>query len=144
MGVAASGGVKNDHVNPSGDTKTGFGNVPFSRDEYTAKEIMLFVNLDLDQIRGYGLAAESERLLIILALYKIRALLSGALRLRTACDLEPIDTEVIAVRPDGYALPSLEILSNALADAISANRDFLKETTVKFEDDLKKGKVEEE
>ncbi len=144
VGVAASGGVKNDHVNPSGDTKTGFGNVPFSRDEYTAKEIMLFVNLDLDQIRGYGLAAESERLLIILALYKIRALLSGALRLRTACDLEPIDTEVIAVRPDGYALPSLEILSNALADAISANRDFLKETTVKFEDDLKKGKVEEE
>lgn len=28
--VAASGGVKNDHVNPSGETKSGFGNVPLS------------------------------------------------------------------------------------------------------------------
>src|SRR5436305_1412826 len=37
--VAASGGVKNDHVNPSGDTKSGFGNVPFSRDEYIAERI---------------------------------------------------------------------------------------------------------
>ncbi|WIM10528.1 MAG: CRISPR-associated protein Csb1 [Enhydrobacter sp.] len=33
--VAASGGVKNDAVNPSGDTNKGFGNVPFSRDEYS-------------------------------------------------------------------------------------------------------------
>ena len=31
--VAASGGVKNDSVNPSGDTAKGFGNVPFARDE---------------------------------------------------------------------------------------------------------------
>ena len=35
--VAPSGGVKNDHVNPSGVTKDGFGNVPFARDEYTAE-----------------------------------------------------------------------------------------------------------
>jgi CRISPR-associated protein Csb1 len=48
--VAASGGVKNDHVNPSGDTKTGFGNVPFSRDEFTAESIDCHVNLDLAQI----------------------------------------------------------------------------------------------
>jgi hypothetical protein len=33
VNIAASGGVKNDHVNPSGDTKSGFGNVPFSRDD---------------------------------------------------------------------------------------------------------------
>ena len=32
--VAPSGGVKNDIVNPSGDTKRGFGNVPFHREEY--------------------------------------------------------------------------------------------------------------
>ena len=53
--VAASGGVKNDHVNPSGDTKSGFGNVPFSRDEYVAERIDCYINLDLAQIRGYGL-----------------------------------------------------------------------------------------
>ena len=35
--VAASGGVKNDHVNPSGEAKDGFGNVPFARDEFTAE-----------------------------------------------------------------------------------------------------------
>ena len=53
--VAPSGGVKNDHVNPSGVTKDGCGNVPFARDEYTAASITLYVNLDLAQIRGYGL-----------------------------------------------------------------------------------------
>ncbi len=37
--IAASGGVKNDHVDPSGDAKTGFGNVPFQRDEFTADHI---------------------------------------------------------------------------------------------------------
>src|SRR3546814_4294668 len=36
--VAASGGVKNDAVNPSGDTAKGFGNVPFSRDEFVRSE----------------------------------------------------------------------------------------------------------
>ena len=35
--VAASGGVKNDTVDPSGDTAKGFGNVPFSRDEWVAR-----------------------------------------------------------------------------------------------------------
>jgi CRISPR-associated protein Csb1 len=29
--TAENGGVKNDHVNPSGDTSKGFGNVPFHR-----------------------------------------------------------------------------------------------------------------
>ena len=50
--TAPSGGVKNDHVNPSGDTKKGFGNVPFVRDEFTADRNTLYVNLDLAQIRG--------------------------------------------------------------------------------------------
>ena len=30
--MAASGGVKNDTVNPKGDTAKGFGNVPFARE----------------------------------------------------------------------------------------------------------------
>lgn len=141
--IAASGGVKNDHVNPQGDTKTGFGNVPFSRDEYTAQTITLYVNLDLDQIRGYGLDAAAERLLLVLALYKVRALLSGALRLRTACDLEPAVSEIIAIRPAGFALPTLDELATELKQAIAANKDVLKQTTVKYEDALTKGKGEE-
>ena len=53
--VAASGGVKNDHVHPGkveGDTKNYFGNIPFARDEFTAGAITLYVNIDLAQIRG--------------------------------------------------------------------------------------------
>ena len=34
---AVSGGVKNDSVDPQGDTAKGFGNVPFTRDEWTAE-----------------------------------------------------------------------------------------------------------
>ena len=55
VNIAASGGVKNDHVHPGrveGDTKNNFGNVPFSRDEYVAERIDCHVNLDLAQIRG--------------------------------------------------------------------------------------------
>ena len=88
VGVAASGGVKNDTVNPSGDTAKGFGNVPFARDEYVANRIVAYFNLDLAQIRGFGLGGRVERLLIALALFKIRRFLEVGLRLRTACDLE--------------------------------------------------------
>lgn len=141
--IAASGGVKNDHVNPQGDTKSGFGNVPFSRDEYTAQTITLYINLDLDQIRGYGLDKSATHLLVVLSLYKVRAFLSGALRLRTACDLEPDVSEIVAARPTGLALPSLSELEVELKSAIATNKAALKQTTVKYEDDLKKGKGEE-
>ena len=77
MNVAASGGVKNDHVNPSGDTKSGFGNVPFSRDEFVAERIDCHINLDLAQIRGYGLETKAQELLILLALHRVRRLLDG-------------------------------------------------------------------
>lgn len=142
--IAASGGVKNDHVNPQGDTGAGFGNVPFSRDEYTAKTITLYVNLDLDQIRGYGLSETATHLLLVLALYKVRALLSGALRLRTACDFEPDIENVTAKRPVEFTLPSLVQLETELKAAISSNKAVLKQTTVKYEDELTKGKGEEE
>jgi CRISPR-associated protein Csb1 len=140
--LAASGGVKNDHVNPSGDTSQGFGNVPFSRDEYTAQKIVLYVNLDLDQIRGYGLGPDATRLLIVLALYKVRALLSGSLRFRTACDLEPEEDTVSAVRPSDFVLPSLPKLSVALKEAVQLNTPVFKQTVVKFNDNLAKGKEE--
>jgi len=117
--VAASGGVKNDPVNPSGDTGKGFGNVPFQRDEYTAKRIVAFFSLDLAQIRGYGLGAECERMLVVVGLYKIVALLDGGLRLRTACDLEPTGALVVK-RPEGISLPSLTTLRDELPKAIAA------------------------
>lgn len=138
--VAASGGVKNDHVNPSGDTKAGFGNVPFARDEFTAERITLFVNLDLGQIRGYGLGADVERLLVLLALYKLRLLLDGSLRLRTACDLEPASADILARRPAGFALPDAAALEPALKDAIAACKDRMQVKEVEFNDELKKGK----
>lgn len=139
--VAASGGVKNDHVNPSGDTKSGFGNVPFSRDEYVAERIDCSINLDLAQIRGYGLAPKAQKLLILLALYRVRKLLDGDLRLRTACDLEPVDREkLVASRPKDFKLPSLGDLEAAVKLAIAECKDLMVHTTVTFEDELKKGK----
>ncbi len=118
--LASSGGVKNDSVNPSGDTAKGFGNVPFARDEFVSPEIYAYFNLDLAQLRGYGLAASVYPLLVALALYKIRAFLAYGLRLRTACDLE---CEAIEIqRPEGFELPTLAELEQALPVLIQAAR----------------------
>jgi CRISPR-associated protein Csb1 len=139
--VAASGGVKNDHVNPSGDTKTGYGNVPFARDEFTAERITLYVNLDLAQIRGYGLNEDAVQLLILLALYKLRILLDGSLRLRTACDLEVDADTVTAQRPEGFRLPDAAVLRQAIGPAIKACASAMTVTEVKFDDTFNKGKA---
>jgi CRISPR-associated protein Csb1 len=141
--VAASGGVKNDHVNPSGDTKAGFGNVPFARDEFTADRITLYVNLDLVQIRGYGLGTEVERLLILLALFKLRSLLEGGLRLRTACDLSVATDEIKSTGKAGFVLPSRGVLLADLEASIKSNAPRMTTTDVRFDVDLKKGKEPE-
>ncbi len=107
-----SGGVKRDDVRPTvgegHDAKGGYGFVPFGRTEYTAERIELIASIDLEQIRGYGLGHERSRLLTLVALWELASLLDGGLRLRTACDLEPVRTEV--KRPEGLALPSQEEL----------------------------------
>lgn len=129
--VAQSGGVKNDSVNPSGDTGKGFGNVPFARTEYTAPRITAFFNLDLAQLRGFGLADSLTDLLIALALFKIRRFLRDGLRLRTACDLQP--HEVRATRPDGWSLPELADLEDLLPGLIrAATSHFAGVTTVRY------------
>ena len=116
--VAASGGVKNDGVDPSGDTARGFGNVPFPRDEWVAASITAYFNLDLRQIRAFGLGVEVERLLIALTLFKICKFLAVGLRLRTACDL---DLQGITVtRPEGFELPELVDLERELPGIIEA------------------------
>jgi CRISPR-associated protein Csb1 len=138
--VAPSGGVKNDHVNPSGDTKSGFGNVPFARDEFTAEHLHLYVNLDLAQIRGYGLGSDVEWLLILLSFYKLRALLDGNMRLRTACDLRVASESIEAESPKGLSLPSLDELMTDLKRAIEKCSGRMTVTEVTFNDDLKKAK----
>jgi CRISPR-associated protein Csb1 len=102
--VAESGGVKNDRVDPGGDTKSGFGNVPFHRTEFVAGSITAFFNLDLALLRGYGLGADATALLISLALYKVRRFLTTGLRLRTACDLE-LSGELRVTRPESFSIP---------------------------------------
>ena len=116
--VAASGGVKNDSVNPSGDTARGFGNVPFARDEWVSERITAFFNLDLRQIRAFGLGDAVERLLIAMALFKIRRFFVEGLRLRTACDLDV--QEISVTRPGGFELPGLDDLAAELPALIEA------------------------
>lgn len=124
--VAPNGGVKFDRVQPAstGDSSTygkaadGYGNVPYHRDEYTG-EITAFFNLDLAQIRGYGLGADAEKLLIGLSLFKVQKLLRDGLRLRTACDL--IATGIQVTRPsEGFELPSIGQLAETLPSLIAA------------------------
>jgi CRISPR-associated protein Csb1 len=138
--VAASGGVKNDHVNPAGETKKGFGNVPFARDEFTAEKIVLHVNLDLAQVRGYGLGVDAERLLVLLGLHRLRKLIDGDLRLRTACDLEPLTRDPKATRPDGFVLPTLSDLEADLSASIERNKSAMVETETSYDAKIESAK----
>ena len=120
---ADSGGVKNDPVDPSGDTSKGFGNVPFHRTEYTAKRITAYFNLDLAQIRAYGLGEDAERFLVTLALWKVRKFLDTGLRLRTACDLDMVEALKITRPVNGFTVPpTLELEADlpALIQACAA------------------------
>lgn len=131
--IAPSGGVKMDHVDPTGDAKKGFGHVPFHRDEYTGK-ITSYFNLDLAQIRDYRLGTEVEELLVTLALYKIRKVLEEGLRFRTACDLE-VAAEPVVMKPEGFVLPSLETLESSIPGLIAGASDQFADpriTEVKF------------
>jgi len=135
VNVAASGGVKKDEVNPSGDAKKGFGHVPFHRDEYTGS-ITAFFNIDLAQIRGYRLGRDVEDLLTILAIYKIRKVLSEGLRFRTACDLE-VNGDIQVNKPVGFLFPTLKETEEALPVLIERCKSNFAEpvvTTVSFKE----------
>lgn len=116
--------MKNDRVmagkdEESGATaKEGFGNVPYHRDEYTAREITAYFNLDLDQLRSYRLGAAVEQCLYALALFKIRSLLARGMRLRAACDFDAGEPRV--TRPAGLTLPGLGTLVESLPGLIAA------------------------
>ena len=107
---AYSGGVKRDdvrhkHEEGKGGSAEGYGHVPFSRTEYTARSIILYVSIDVGQMEAYGLSSEATRLLRAVARWEVRSLLDHGLRLRTACEFEPLheggvtglaDTETLA------------------------------------------------
>lgn len=144
--VAESGGVKNDRVNPSGDTKQGFGNVPFHRTEFTAGEMKAFFNLDLALLRGYGLGDDATNLLISLALFKVRRFLTTGLRLRSACDLDVVG-DIVATRPSGFAVPQEKDLLADCTRLIAACKSQFPEmaiTEVKWEEDKSKKKKSED
>ena len=117
--VAESGGVKNDRVNPAGEAKQGFGNVPFHRTEFTAREVKAFFNIDLSLLRGYGLGDDATNLLFTLAVFKIRRFLSTGLRLRTACDLYVVG-DLTATKPAGYIVPDEGLLLSECSRLIAA------------------------
>jgi len=137
---AESGGTKFDHILPSPkviglDAKTGYGNVPFHRTEFVGK-IKAYFNLDLALLRGYGLGENATRLLIALALFKIRRFLSTGLRLRTACDLKPESEEMSITQPIGFTVPpEKELLAECkrLIDACAEAKLFADALGVKWE-----------
>lgn len=123
-----SGGRKADLVrhredaDVAGGSAEGYGSVPFSRIEWTARRIIASFVVDETLLRSYGLPTSAADLLVALALWEIRSLLSGGLRLRTACDLQ-LDGE-IGVRA-GEPLPEMEELDARLSRAIEAASDLL-------------------
>lgn len=121
---AVSGGVKLDRVHAGGETREGFGNVPYHRVEFVAGQITAYFSLDVRLLRSYGLDEAALRLLTLLATWKIRRFLSTGLRLRTACDLE-VDEQgpLTTAEPDGLPVPDEDDLAAALESSIAACRD---------------------
>ena len=117
------GGVKNDRVAPAPTAllaaglnvgaREGYGNVPFHRTEYVAESITAYFNIDLGQLRAYGLGQSAEQFLMALALWKIRSFLESGLRLRTACDLE-LSEDLCIKNPSGFVVPERGALEESL------------------------------
>lgn len=128
VSVAPSGGVKKDDLDVKGVAKEGFGHVPFARDEYCGR-IRAYFNLDLAQIRGYGLGKDVEDLLIAISAYKIQKVLTEGLRFRTACDLE-LDGPLLIKRPQGYQMPTVEELEKSIPGMIAKVKEKLADPAV--------------
>lgn len=114
--VVMSGGVKLDHIDPKGEAKNGFGNVPFSRQEFSAEKITAYFSMDLAELSGLGLSPTLNDLAIALGLYKIQTLLQNGMRFRTACDFRVVTTRV--TQPEEFEIPSLASLEEMLETLI--------------------------
>lgn len=121
---AVSGGVKRDSVRHAlndkseGGTKEGYGSVPFSRSEYTAREIIATFVLDLALLDSFGLPDAARDLLEAIALWEVRTLLDGGLRLRTACDLMVSEGAELD-------LPEADALEKRIRAGIDASGDLI-------------------
>jgi CRISPR-associated protein Csb1 len=99
--------------------------VPYTRDEYTSPQITAYFNIDLSQLRGFGLGEQVEQMLLAIMLYKIRRFLDEGLRLRTACDFDVKGLRV--TRPQSFVVPErseLEAALPALIEAVAAEGHF--------------------
>jgi CRISPR-associated protein Csb1 len=123
------GGVKTNPIDPTGKIraeefdKDVYGNVPYQRMEYTAREIKAFFNIDLGMIQSFELKEDAENLLIGLGLYKIRSFLDDGLRLRTACDLKLKDGDLTVQEPIEGQIPSKTALMESIQDSIQVCSD---------------------
>lgn len=124
---AVSGGVKRDEVrharSEGGGAAEGYGSIPFHRTEWTAASIVASFAIDLAQFAAYGLPEPAADLLAAVTRWEIRSLLDGGLRLRTACDLEPLDGQV-ADRL-GTPLPPADALHDEVRRLVEACGDLL-------------------
>jgi CRISPR-associated protein Csb1 len=125
------GGVKNNTIDPTGsvrvegfESKDVYSNVPYHREEFSARSIKAYFNLDTSLIMSYGLPDEASDLLILLSIYKVQKFLEKELRLRTACDLRLKGSIKATTTPTGkvhpFELPSIEETLSMLQASIKA------------------------
>lgn len=130
---AISGGVKRDEVRHQiggtvvGGSAEGYGFVPFHRTEYTAGRILASFCIDLAQLHSYGLPDPGSDLLAAIARWEIRSMLEGGLRLRTACDLVPVDRNV--VDRSGHPLAETDQLEKEIREFVTAYGEILGDGT---------------
>jgi CRISPR-associated protein Csb1 len=120
---AEYGGVKKDdvsHKNEEGQgSSEGYGSIPFHRTMWTAQHITASFVIDLDQIRSYGLSADATRLVETIALWEVRSLCDGGLRLRTMCDLVPRSELPASLPPLDDLTAEIARLSSTLGGEIA-------------------------
>jgi CRISPR-associated protein Csb1 len=116
---ADAGGVKRELVQhrntDAAGSSEGYGSIPFHRTLWTAREIVFSVVLDTAQFRSYGLSADATKLLEAIAVWELRALLDHGMRLRTRCDLIPVDGASIPLPSLDEAAGEVERLVKATA-----------------------------
>lgn len=113
---AVSGGVKSDYVSTEGGSAdTGYGMVPHSRVEYTARDITAYVTVDHEQLRAYGLGEAETELLEAIIEFELASLFGQeSLRLRTACEFVVDEDRVNQKDAHGrakFSLPARDLVA---------------------------------
>lgn len=129
---AVSGGVKTDYVSTEGGSADkGYGMVPHSRVEYTARDITAYVTVDHEQLRAYGLGDVETELLEAIIEFELASLFGqDSLRLRTACEFVVDESRQDEKDDQGrpkFVLPArdLEAATHRLSEAVRAAKGTL-------------------